>query len=539
MDPQIASIEPKLKEILYRCLEEIKATKAALYLMGEPENLYMLVTQYGPRTLWRREIPPKDDVIERLVVKRSPFFVNSLTEDPRFSELLFNSDSTRMLVTPIYSRGKLVGLIDMRDKAGKVQFTSSDLQQAHKITEQFLEVFTENGLYGQRKVALVQPPQTPAARPAVADNQAAPAIDTPASTALLIEKSKRAVSSGLLRSRSGTETLNEAQVAAAGLILPSILSLPGVVMAAFSSFGKLGGYQAVVATARVTEEALEQFQAKLRAWLQKREEPERLTRTMITYPHGTAGTPIEPHRLISMLSAPVQARSLKGLVLTAAFEMPPSPHTKNELTTFLRQIQQMADYSIAHERLQSLNQRIAERLLEPDFQNFPALVAHSRRVADLAERFGNHLGLDSAEIETLRVAGLVHDVGMRLLDYRNLYRKTTPTAEELKILREHPVVSAAIVAQSPLGSDVANVVLLHHERVDGTGYPNGLRGEAIPLASRILHICEAYDAMTATDSYQAALPPASALAKIKRAGGTQFDETLAAKFSEMLVSSPA
>ena len=96
------------------------------------------------------------------------------------------------------------------------------------------------------------------------------------------------------------------------------------------------------------------------------------------------------------------------------------------------------------------------------------------------------------------------------------------------------MLGAAVVAESPLGPEVAQIVLSHHERPDGTGYPSGLSGEEIPIGSRIIHICEAFDAMTASDSYQTPVPAAAAIAKIKRVAGVQFDAGLAEKFAEMM-----
>jgi HD-GYP domain-containing protein (c-di-GMP phosphodiesterase class II) len=101
-------------------------------------------------------------------------------------------------------------------------------------------------------------------------------------------------------------------------------------------------------------------------------------------------------------------------------------------------------------------------------------------------------------------------------------------------MRAHPVVGAALIAESPLGPEIASIVLSHHERPDGTGYPDGMAAERIPIGSRIIHICEAFDAMTSTDSYQPPVQPNAAVGKIRRSAGTQFDAELTAKFAEML-----
>ena len=152
--------------------------------------------------------------------------------------------------------------------------------------------------------------------------------------------------------------------------------------------------------------------------------------------------------------------------------------------------------------------------------------------------FTTFLGLPPNEAETVRVTALVHDVGIRLLDYERLYRKRDLSHDELSLLREHVVVGAALV-EPVLGNDVARAVLCHHERADGAGYPHQLRGEQIPLAARIVQICDVYFAIIDPQSYQTPGTPEDALAVIRRGAGGQFDPDLAVRFEEMMRSRPA
>ena len=129
---------------------------------------------------------------------------------------------------------------------------------------------------------------------------------------------------------------------------------------------------------------------------------------------------------------------------------------------------------------------------------------------------------------------MVHDCGMRLLEYDRLYRKRDVSTEELGVLREHVFVGAAIV-EPLLGADIARAVLCHHERVDGRGYPNELHGDDIPYASRVVQICDAWVAMTDPDGYQQRIEsPENAMAIITRAAGSQFDAELARKFVDLV-----
>ncbi len=522
---EFATIEPKLKEILYRCLEEIRATKAALYL-GNSETTYTLVTYYGFREIERRQVDARDDLIDRLIVKRTPFFVNSITEEPRFSQSMFASGTTRMLLAPIYSRGRLIGFLDLRDKAAQQPFNVTDVADVQAIIDQFLDFFAERGLFGLKaspgdnaRVSL-----SPLAQPNNALNS--------------VDEARRAVARGILRPRPAGSGLTEDQLEAGAAILPAALSLPGAEIAALSSFGQNTGCRQIAARADLTVDANEKLEEKLVAWLRKRGEPETITASSTHFPLGKAATSIDANRLGAILSASVKLGSMRGVVLTAGFAGQPTVQTRGLLAGILNQCTQILTHAIEHDGIALMKTRVAEKLLEPDFQRFPLLAAHCRRISELASRLAGFAGLTAAEIEQARLAGLVHDVGMRLLDYHNLYRKTTLSAEDLKILREHPIVGAALVADTALGPEIANIVLCHHERPDGGGYPNGLSGEAIPIVSRVLHVCEAFDAMTATDSYQTAVPVPAALSRIRRVAGAQLDEDLANKFIEMQTSQP-
>lgn len=509
-------MEPRFKEILYRCLEEIKATRAALYLLNG-DNLFSLVSQYGFGEVLRKQVNRNDAIVDRLIMRRAAFFVNGVMSEPRFSEHLFHAQTDRMLVAPISVNGRLVGFVDMRDKSGKQPFDANDLESGKKISDMLVSMFGQNNLYGQAAVP--------------ANTTSSTNVEEP--LARIIEQAQILVARNLTGVRSLGYTLSETEIASITVALPSMLMIPGVAMVAFSAFGHLGGIQAIVARSPVTDEAMSQFEAKVQAWLRKRGEPDQPTRKTVTHPYGTGGPPIFAGSIVSVLSAPVKVAGISGLVLSVAFENSPNPQARSLLEQSLGQLEHTVQFVISHKNMQIRNQRIAEKLLEPDFQKYPELVDHSKRTSDLSDQLAHHIGLSSGEIETVRISALVHDVGLRLLDYRRLYRKPDITTDEAKILRDHPVVGAAIT-EPLLGAEIANIVLSHHERPDGKGYPAGLVGEQIPMAARIIHVCDAFLSMTSTNSYQPPVTEAQAMERIRRAAGVEFDKGLSAKLAEML-----
>jgi len=216
-------------------------------------------------------------------------------------------------------------------------------------------------------------------------------------------------------------------------------------------------------------------------------------------------------------------------VLTVAFEKQPDAAAQRALRLMLRQLEQAVEGVISNASGRSERVLIAEKLLEPDFQKYPELAEHSREVAVIAQRFARALELPSSQVETVRLAALVHDVGLRLLDYERLYRRASLTPEEMRGLAEHPVVGAALV-EPLLGPDVAQAVLRHHERVDGRGYPSRMSGQQIPIASRILQIADAWVAMTSHHTYQPPIERDKAAARLRECAGTQFDAALVERF---------
>src|SRR5215218_988290 len=149
---------------------------------------------------------------------------------------------------------------------------------------------------------------------------------------------------------------------------------------------------------------------------------------------------------------------------------------------------------------------------------------HCETVSTLCVLAAQALGLDAARTERLRLAGLLHDVGKIGVADAILQKPGPLDDEELLTMREHVRVGHTIVAAAEL-EDEAQWVLHHHEHVDGSGYPGGLRGEDIPLESRIILVADAFEAMTASRPYRAARPVDDALAELARCAGRQFDRT--------------
>jgi diguanylate cyclase (GGDEF)-like protein/putative nucleotidyltransferase with HDIG domain len=147
---------------------------------------------------------------------------------------------------------------------------------------------------------------------------------------------------------------------------------------------------------------------------------------------------------------------------------------------------------------------------------------HSRSVADLAGDIGELVGLSIEQVEMVRMAGLLHDVGYLDVDDAIFAKDDQPTDEEWDELASHAERGARILARCGFG-EIAVWVRHHHERIDGGGYPDGLEGEEIPLEARVVHVADAYEAMTRGRSYQPRMTGEAALVELERLAGSQFD----------------
>jgi len=141
----------------------------------------------------------------------------------------------------------------------------------------------------------------------------------------------------------------------------------------------------------------------------------------------------------------------------------------------------------------------------------------------MAKTVAGALGLDEVEIERIGHAALLHDIGKVGMPDRVLHKPGPLAGEEWDVMREHPVVGERILRSIPGMGCVANIVRHEHERFDGTGYPDRLAGEEIPLGSRIILACDAYHAMTSDRPYRAAMAHDHAVAELVRCAGSQFD----------------
>ena len=168
----------------------------------------------------------------------------------------------------------------------------------------------------------------------------------------------------------------------------------------------------------------------------------------------------------------------------------------------------------------------------------PGLGVHMEGVGTLAADLARHLGLDAEDVDVISRAAELHDIGKMAIPDEVLEKRGPLDAEEWEMIRRHTLIGERMLSTVPALGPVARLVRWSHERWDGDGYPDGIAETEIPVGSRIISICDAFEAMVEDRPYRRAMPIPAALAELRRNGGSQFDPELVAAFVEIVSNSP-
>ncbi len=164
----------------------------------------------------------------------------------------------------------------------------------------------------------------------------------------------------------------------------------------------------------------------------------------------------------------------------------------------------------------------------------PWTKGHSERVSSLAEQIAKKMGLDEDDVKDIRLAGLLHDIGkIGTYDYL-LDKPARLTEEEFEMVKKHPTKGTEILSGIKQLKDLLPFISHHHERIDGRGYPDGLKGDDIPLQAKILCVADSFDSMTADRPYRPSPGTEYAISELKRCSGTQFDPLVVDSFLKIL-----
>jgi putative nucleotidyltransferase with HDIG domain len=225
--------------------------------------------------------------------------------------------------------------------------------------------------------------------------------------------------------------------------------------------------------------------------------------------------------------------------LSAAFFFIPAMAAHRLFALSQSQQAALADLSEAFKRLESANLSFATALVATLDARDRYTAGHSAAVAEYARDIAGEMQLSDDLQQLAHLCGLVHDIGKIGLPPGLLEKPGALTPEERKQMEEHSAIGERILANVDDYTEIANIVRHHHERLDGKGYPDRLRGDEIPLLSRIICVADAYDAMTSDRPYRTAMPSDVARGRLDESAGSQFDREVVEAFQAVLGSADA
>ncbi len=254
---------------------------------------------------------------------------------------------------------------------------------------------------------------------------------------------------------------------------------------------------------------------------------------------------------VVMLTGVVDVETAVGIMRSGAYDYLVKPVKKDELLITIHRALQYRNVVLRNIQLQEeniryqkgLEQKVRERtrelaralahlrevhmdtvkiLASAIEEKDPYMRGHSNRVRIISSEMARKLGYKEMEIERIEYGALLHDIGKIAIDQRILDKPGPLTDEEFKIIQDHPIIGERIISKVTFFADIAPMVRWHHERWDGLGYPDGIKGENIPLPVRILNIVDSFDAMSSDRPYRKAMPLERVIDIISEERGKQF-----------------
>jgi len=212
--------------------------------------------------------------------------------------------------------------------------------------------------------------------------------------------------------------------------------------------------------------------------------------------------------------------------------------TKTKISQNISKVQKVADNNMYRDKLvngRQMKNRIIKTILESIDKKFPEEQHHLSGVANYSAKIGKAMGFSEPEVERLRLAGSLHDIGKISVPKDIMMKPDLLTFEEREVINKHAETSYQILKSVEDFISIAEDVLYHHERIDGKGYPEGLRWDEIPLNSRIIAVADAYEAMISIRPYHTIKTREEAITELRRCAGTQFDPDIVNVFIEKVL----
>jgi diguanylate cyclase (GGDEF)-like protein/PAS domain S-box-containing protein/putative nucleotidyltransferase with HDIG domain len=239
-------------------------------------------------------------------------------------------------------------------------------------------------------------------------------------------------------------------------------------------------------------------------------------------------------KVIERIQSYIKMERVNGLEISISF----GTETKVDMSQDINNIfKNTEDHMYRHKIYESSSMRkgTIDLITNTLFAKNGRELIHSKNVSKLAETLAEKMGFSKDDINLMRLAGLMHDIGKIGIPDKILNKDGKLTADEYAEIKKHPEIGYRILGSVNDFSEISEYVLEHHEKWDGTGYPQGLKGEEIKTEARMITICDAFDAMSTLRTYRDILSQADAINELRRCSGTQFDPEIVESFVNMII----
>lgn len=534
-------LERQLTETISLLRETIGFARARFYIMDEEGSFRLAASSGFPQRFGPEEVLGiNDPLIEWVQFHRKPMYANSMKEAGPLARVMERESYARLLAAPVPVGARMVGIIELQDKVAGGLFTQDDGRILERAVGHFAALLKARDGSGAATEEAVDPDDverifrgSPRAPRATAVPPPPPSPYVPGG-----EEASRVAAAPASRPMPVRAELNSREVLVCRGFVNTLLLSPEIEAVVFSLWAADRADFYVGARRPFTEAGRTALVKELEAAVLAAAPGIAIPREKVfntEYPFGPGAGRIGE---FAGVQTSVLSTEQAPLLLTIAFARSPAPELTAALTETHRLVRSALTDVRAASRYRGAYRSLVNFLLEPGARPYPQLKAHGLAVGFLARRFAGHLRLSAETVEQITVAALLHDIGLRDIElpYERLSGRRPLDLEEIALVRKHPAVAAAALEKVDFPYPIAPLIRHHHERWDGSGYPDRLAGEDIPFGARLIGIVEAYDAMTSAQSYRSPISREEALNTIEKKAGSQFDPKLAARFVELLRS---
>ncbi len=500
--------ELTFKKIIFQCMEKNETTRALLYVMDERSGDFVLVAYYGYLKL-DEKLKTYDfshPVVELVRNKRMPFFINKVNEHPIVGDFYTNEGIYNVQITPIYHKDKIYGFLEERNRAANQDFSETTLENSKDIVEevkQTLRFFdTVKKKSGKRlkvedkKTDYLKTIKEIIIRFSSFKKYIGVISDFFISSAEIFASAVN-YDIAFLSIGIGNNSINLVYSKAP-------LSIRGK-KALMNSLKEFFPYDYSRG-----ESYSQFFYGKLRG-----EEIRDIPKTFYTVKVSEKRN-LRVH--LCLLRNSTNYFDAEEMVYIGAYN--------KMLTSYFERL--FRDY-----RCNETFIGLILNLLELSKKKSEVFERHSLNTAKYARLIAEKISDDMDFIDAVTIAALLHDIGILLID-SNLYQKVSLTEEDVEKIRQHTLVCMKFLSKIRMPEEVKDMIKYHHERYDGFGYPEGLKGDEIPLGARVIAVAEAFETMTGEDSYKKTLTVKEAIEELRRNAGDQFDPELVVALESVL-----